>query len=762
MVRVSARAAVSLPASAVLEYQGDFAGSLPQATESFSGYHDDNNDSYRYVHNTQSSDYFRDDYVQDDTAAYMPIFSLNSQEWPPSPPPKLTGSKRPSSPTPLLGTSPKRAHISTGYDSLSWSSSPIPTLSTAQNMTSEGDQPLGHTPRPAPLAPAAHLAPLRVLCAPLTNCTTPSVIQQTLLNLIGSSMSEIIHTPSLPLLKGPVNKSRKKADLQEIAQALGLDTSGLVGGLVGRIKAHLENNTATLGVDPRFVALYTYSTAHQGSKRQDKTSADKSVEDNAEASKASALTATDKKLKELNITTDPPSSFAPLSLHTASPKKDKPESVLDASGSSDLTSTSSDGDGDDSKPTEKKQKPKPVRKPVNQKPLEKRIEEAKPNNGGTKGGQKHEQVSHNTVLMRLSSTHGPSEDVFVPSVPIIESKTSDGSVVHQTRLSSLLPALVENNSPMKAKGGVFMRTGIRGDDSFMAAGTVEQHMNKHKIKALQFDPADLFNLTPTAEGYYTGDILVARDAPTRDVPAESGGSEPEVKHGLSERPPGPTNLTGSASDKPLDLAREREKIDIFKNAEMMDKFHTFLLFHAGVDLTTYPAGPVNDMAEALRQHLAYEEVLEAFKPWLKKRMGYAVPHNIDGFPRQNFTKEQITSALHLKSSTAGNLGTHFKHVRLTHTLTALEWVTSKGEKHGNLYNAMRPKEWKTLLDANQEAAERKRHRSATSSSSGDSDDSEGEQERERARKSKKRRGDKKDKKEKKKSKSGYSSDTLDR
>ncbi|KAJ7065106.1 hypothetical protein B0H15DRAFT_958565 [Mycena belliarum] len=155
-----ASAAVSLPASAVLEYQGDFAGSLPQATESFSGYHDDNNDSYRYVHNTQSSDYFRDDYVQDDTAAYMPIFSLNSQEWPPSPPPKLTGSKRPSSPTPLLGTSPKRAHISTGYDSLSWSSSPIPTLSTAQNMTSEGDQPLGHTPRPAPLAPAAHLAPL--------------------------------------------------------------------------------------------------------------------------------------------------------------------------------------------------------------------------------------------------------------------------------------------------------------------------------------------------------------------------------------------------------------------------------------------------------------------------------------------------------------------------------------------------------------------------------------------------------------------------
>ncbi|KAJ7822257.1 hypothetical protein B0H14DRAFT_2828859 [Mycena olivaceomarginata] len=63
---------------------------------------------------------------------YMSIYDVNSTpDYPSSSPSRSTGYKRPSSPTPLLGTSPKRAHLSTHYDNVNWDSPSFPALATA-------------------------------------------------------------------------------------------------------------------------------------------------------------------------------------------------------------------------------------------------------------------------------------------------------------------------------------------------------------------------------------------------------------------------------------------------------------------------------------------------------------------------------------------------------------------------------------------------------------------------------------------------------
>ncbi|KAJ7438727.1 hypothetical protein FB451DRAFT_1416008 [Mycena latifolia] len=290
----------------------------------------------------------------------------------------------------------------------------------------------------------------------------------------------------------------------------------------------------------------------------------------------------------------------------------------------------------------------------------------------------------------------------------------------------------------------------------MSAGTVEQHMKRLEIKPLKFDILDIIKLQETDKGYYTGDIFY--EAPAASLPDETHPGPTEPPPTQPPPPPPPTSLTGSGSDIPLEIAQEREKYDVLKNPELMDKFHTFLLQHAGIDITVYPAGPVDDMAEALRQHLAYSEVLETFKPWMKKRKGYQVPAGTPGFPLQAFTKDEITSALNLKSSTIGNIMGYFKHDRLLNSPDALEWVNSQGEKHSTTFNRMKPSVWKKRLAEGEAEANRKRRRNASSSSGsgGSSDESEKRSKKGKSAK-KKHRSEKKDKK----NKGGYDSSRLD-
>ncbi|KAJ7685828.1 hypothetical protein B0H17DRAFT_1137313 [Mycena rosella] len=529
------------------------------------------------------------------------------------------------------------------------------------------------------------------------------------------SESHKVPNPQGAPLTGPVNKSRKKAELQDIAEALGLETSGVVDALQARIRPFLEANTATLSKVPRFAGLYSYKADRKPSKKTVKTSADKAVEDDFEKAKSSALTAnrSDLKLKELKVTTDPPGSFAPLSLQkntspyvaldegekSQSEENKSPVEDIDHNGSSSpLTMTSMDLEAegqvvpDDNKGKKKADSDKRPDKP----------------RGRPEKPKKDMTAETMPVLMKLISLKDePTQEVLVPGVRITKFIASDGSTIHQTRLSELLPAVIENNSPMKTRGGNFMRRGIRqgaSGPSFMAAGSVEQHIKGGEIRPLLLDFAKNFDLEVTDQGYYTGDIIY--DAPAGNVcfisiylkqiltrfrfRNQKGLQEPRLQARLIS----PAQDQTSLWTLPASAAKNRPRTGHERHPQK-------------------PGAP--------------EGILRIFA-WRSQSRPQDLPCRADAekFLGQEFTKSDIVLALGLKTSTIGNINKYFGHDRLLHTPEAKEWFNSGGVKHGSTYNSMKPSSWKKHLDTNQQAAnQRKRRRGNSSSSDSDNSSDEG-------------------------------------
>jgi hypothetical protein len=88
---------------------------------------------------------------------------------------------------------------------------------------------------------------------------------------------------------GPISKSRRKADLIDIANGLGIANTGTIPELVSRIKEYLQAHQE-LTADPKFQKLFMYWPGAAGSKESEskgKNSADKDAEDAAETAKPS-------------------------------------------------------------------------------------------------------------------------------------------------------------------------------------------------------------------------------------------------------------------------------------------------------------------------------------------------------------------------------------------------------------------------------------------------------------------------------------------
>jgi hypothetical protein len=85
---------------------------------------------------------------------------------------------------------------------------------------------------------------------------------------------------------GPINNTRRKADLIDIINALGIkENTGTIKELIPRIQKHL-NEHQELAIDSRFQKLFVYrASAVQSTKAESKetgkNSADKSAEDAA-------------------------------------------------------------------------------------------------------------------------------------------------------------------------------------------------------------------------------------------------------------------------------------------------------------------------------------------------------------------------------------------------------------------------------------------------------------------------------------------------
>jgi hypothetical protein len=88
---------------------------------------------------------------------------------------------------------------------------------------------------------------------------------------------------------GPISKARRKADLVDIANGLGIENTGTILELVPRIREYLQAHQE-LSVDPKFQKLFMYWPGAAGSRESEskgKNSADKVAEDAAENVKPS-------------------------------------------------------------------------------------------------------------------------------------------------------------------------------------------------------------------------------------------------------------------------------------------------------------------------------------------------------------------------------------------------------------------------------------------------------------------------------------------
>ena len=93
---------------------------------------------------------------------------------------------------------------------------------------------------------------------------------------------------------GPVAKSRKKADLIDIANGLGIESTGTIPELVPRIQEYLKAHQE-LSANPKFQKLFMYRPGSAESKPAEskmtgRNSGVKAAEDAAEALKPSAPT----------------------------------------------------------------------------------------------------------------------------------------------------------------------------------------------------------------------------------------------------------------------------------------------------------------------------------------------------------------------------------------------------------------------------------------------------------------------------------------
>jgi len=136
--------------------------------------------------------------------------------------------------------------------------------------------------------------------------------------------------PVMSALTGPINNRHKKSDLEDIAHALEIDSTGTMKVLIPHIITHLDKHPQ-LAKNVKFQGLFSYCPDSIPTEKKTKKSSDKVAEDECKAKIAvgkptgyvTAFIANwlntnfsvfraNKTLLDLKVTTDPPPQFGRL------------------------------------------------------------------------------------------------------------------------------------------------------------------------------------------------------------------------------------------------------------------------------------------------------------------------------------------------------------------------------------------------------------------------------------------------------------------
>ncbi|KAF7310390.1 hypothetical protein HMN09_00581000 [Mycena chlorophos] len=436
---------------------------------------------------------------------------------------------------------------------------------------------------------------------------------------------------------GSVDGRRPESWLRALALALGVSTEDPIGKPTS--KAVLARgcqqkltgpDNETYKADPRFAQLFNKESKRRG--KTAKNSAEKAAQDAAQDPNA-ALTGAGLKLHTARVPVDAPASYVALKSGAAksmSPLTDLVDSERDGAPTDD--DDSSESDEHDSLAVGTDASEDQQDKPQGQQDNNTAQDEAKSlSSGDYKTG----------VIVNVTDPQNTAnaQQVFLPDIAV----RKVGDKFHGT-LSTIVPALVENHSPMKAdRTGRLARPGLGSAINTLSLGSVGAILDKQLPLALKTERINEMTLQDIGDGLFSCDLFYTPSNP-------AGVAAPPV-------------FTGSGSDIPAEIARHR-----FAAPSQQPNASGSASGAAGKALgnikDSLPELGNETAGDAIENYFTWMDYFNRFQPY-KLKKGYGIkwtdelPSSVtmdssetDKYRGVSFTKDHIIMASGWKPTTA--------------------------------------------------------------------------------------------------------------
>ncbi|GJE96351.1 hypothetical protein PsYK624_125460 [Phanerochaete sordida] len=569
------------------------------------------------------------------------------------------------------------------------------------------------------------------------------------------------------VLTGPVNKSRRKPSLVNIAEKLGITedvkSTRIKEDYIAAIKTFVKNNQERVCANPDWQKLVTYRPGAEGTGRpasgQDgaKTSADKAKEDDEEGSKGDkAPTGASKKLYEEGITADPPPQHVPLSADVLpqneifNDERGKSPDTSDISDKSSPAPPSSNGT-DTAMDQLDKLASCPKKAPTT----------PKRNSAPTL------EVNSANIVIRFQdfdNANAPGEEVWLAGRKgLLEQRTVDGVQRTVANLSDLLPMALAQSSPLKERGGRIYRMGPTASGNRVNVGTVEDVLNGKKHGALQLDRPNSFPLRETegdrsvlvCELYLSSKVPKNADMPPSKAVKPAFKQEPEDEHDPDiVEVPGP--LAQRSEPTSLEPTSDMDSSDDDELEGIVKYLNSFL------DGPKTPWPKAAKAINVLRRRKAIVAAMEKLnaKDWAQSGGGYKInkkEKSAGQFRGKTFRQVELIKAFRMKPSQFNSDAKLFSEELLTKLPALQAWWDDPEGDHKVRFKAMTRAQ---LCDWQEAALEARRSKASAKKASASSLDKYGKKKK-RAREEVEESADSSSETEKKTKARRFTSVTLD-
>ncbi|KAJ7844496.1 hypothetical protein B0H14DRAFT_3139313 [Mycena olivaceomarginata] len=257
-----------------------------------------------------------------------------------------------------------------------------------------------------------------------------------------------------------------------------------------------------------------------------------------------------------------------------------------------------------------------------------------------------------TVIVKFTNPHDqsyPASETFVHNVAIKNSVSATGGLKHEIDLRTLVPAALLNLSPIKNdRTAKISRPGFTSENSKMTLGKVADLVTGQIPEELNFDRLNTMALMQDNEDFFCSLYY----EPSKSSPAA---------------PPLPTSLTGSASDRPLEIAQNRAAATPKQTqGTLSEEFVLLLRLSVGVD-DALPFRKNKEALDALHNFRDFDTFFRKFAHFSNKG-GYLIPAdftaneriqtkipNWEIYRNTTFTKDHIIAAAGLKKSSTNEV-----------------------------------------------------------------------------------------------------------